>query len=637
MHTNMFLMYIKRTMEEVLEEHAARFVEEHSDELDICQGYRGPLSDFEYAGYELTSAELIFQEGLLFSLKVDMRLTIYADDSDGCREEYWPYISIWFDGNLETEPENWKFKKTTSFTKQRIDYQLDSDFLPMMKTGDLDKYSKLFLELYFKDALKVKHISEPAVKVDPFILANILKLNVLKHPITQDKSLYGQIYFDSALPDYCISEGESNYGEPVESGTIVYDPDVFFFQNIGNISNTIVHECVHWVFHRKAYVFAKKMNSLNLSHISCGIVGGTKDSFPKDIRDRMEWQANKLTPRILMPEVPFKTRAYEYIKRYELKEGGNECCKEIDIIEIVIEKLSEDYGVSKQSAKIRMMEIGIEAAAGAMIYLDNDHVAPYTYKKGSIKETQTFSLSYINAAIAWIMSPDLQGKTESGDYIFVDHHYIFNAPVYVSRDENGYLKLTDYARNHMDECCLVFDIAYNENHVPHWYPTEFLARQTKKTPSYCKYSGEVDKDKEREEKVKAQIAKKQSDDIMLQGINDDVNQSFTHLLKCCNMTIEGLSFEIRYNEKSIDNIKTGKSKATLKTAALICFGLHLSYTVSNAFMCCLGWPIESLKTEEAKTLRWALSSLAGESVEYVVSVLYGLGVTFKQWNDSTDM
>lgn len=63
----------------------------------------------------------------------------------------------------------------------------------------------------------------------------------------------------------------------------------------------------------------------------------------------LEWQAHRLAPRILMPKLMFKKQVLYYIN----DEQVNSCDE-------LLEKLSEFFGVSRQSAKYRILEVGLK-------------------------------------------------------------------------------------------------------------------------------------------------------------------------------------------------------------------------------------------------------------------------------------
>lgn len=121
--------------------------------------------------------------------------------------------------------------------------------------------------------------------------------------------------------------------------------------------------------------------------------------------------------------------------------------------------MEQDFDVSRQAAKIRLVELGFEEAIGTFNYVDGHYVKPHGFRKGSIKINQTFTLSAQDASVQRFSNLELREKTADGDYLFVDNHYVYNAPFYVGYDADGKLELTDYARAHMDECYLAFDMA----------------------------------------------------------------------------------------------------------------------------------------------------------------------------------
>ena len=151
---------------------------------------------------------------------------------------------------------------------------------------------------------------------------------------------------------------------------------------------------------------------------------------------------------------------------------------ENEVMEKVIMALERDFCVSKQAAKIRLVELVIEAAIGTYTYLDNHYVKPHTFRKGSLRINQTFSLSAQDAAVERFVNPELRQLTESGDYLFLDNHFVYNAPLYVEADEYGRLDLTDYARSHMDECCLIFDMRITSQVGADYHTACFLNRES---------------------------------------------------------------------------------------------------------------------------------------------------------------
>lgn len=166
------------------------------------------------------------------------------------------------------------------------------------------------------------------------------------------------------------------------------------------------------------------------------MVGGAASAVARSATEQMEKQANQLTPRIQMPAEPFKVKAKEYIARFIRESNARH---ENEVMEQVITALETAFGVSKQEAKIRLIELGFDAAIGTYTYLDGHYVKPHTFRKGALKVNQTFSISAQDAAVERFINQDLRQLTESGDYLFIDNHYVYNAPLFVHYDEDGRL------------------------------------------------------------------------------------------------------------------------------------------------------------------------------------------------------
>ena len=182
-----------------------------------------------------------------------------------------------------------------------------------------------FLKQHYPEALK------KPIAIEPVLLAEKMGLSVELRDITDDFSIFGQIYFHDTEADFYNPNTEEYETTSVKAKTIFVDPKAFFLRNLGAVNNTIVHECVHWDKHRKAFELERLYNS-SASKIKCQVAGGIKGD-DRDATDWMEWHANALAPRIQMPLGTFKTKAYEYIKQFAQEKAADM----IEIIEPVID------------------------------------------------------------------------------------------------------------------------------------------------------------------------------------------------------------------------------------------------------------------------------------------------------------
>ena len=186
---------------------------------------------------------------------------------------------------------------------------------------------------------------------------------------------------------------------------------------LGSVNNTIVHECVHWDKHKKAFALVRLYDS-SLSNIGCKVIGGVAENR-RDSVDWMEWQANALAPRIQMPITMFKKKVEQLISKYRREMKVYDM---IDIIEPIIDELVITFGVSRLAAKIRMLDAGYEEAAGAFIYVDNRYVKPHKPSNGCLERNKTFSISVRDAVVESKFNLELAAVLAEKEYIFVDSH-----------------------------------------------------------------------------------------------------------------------------------------------------------------------------------------------------------------------
>lgn len=322
---------------------------------------------------------------------------------------------------------------------------MDDSLVPIIPYDKLETIANEILQEYFPEALRVPMRGQAAVWLDPTVLVERMGLRIKSQRIRSDSSVFGQMYFDDTDTEMYDAETDEDAPIHIEGRTIVVDPQMYLLRNLGSINNTIIHECLHWHKPRKAFRLEQLFNE-TASYISCEVLGDASSGISNKSTHYMETQANQRAPRIQMPQTPFRAKANEYIATL-LRETDAQY--EMDVMEMVIDQLAVDFGVSRQAAKIRLVELGFDGAIGTFNYVDGQYVRLHGFRKGSIEAYQTFTISAQDTAIQRFSNPELREKTASGDYIFVENHFVYNAPLYVQYGVDGRLELTDYARSHI--------------------------------------------------------------------------------------------------------------------------------------------------------------------------------------------
>jgi hypothetical protein len=549
------------------------YVTENNDNLDL-RLYRVK----NIGGIELSDIEVKFVSvsdlpdmKIEFDVAVEAELEVresdyHYDESEICRQ----WFMLKCSGDLACNLDDLKISSVNIYTSKNKQAKPMSDSLvPLIQSEELEAVATDFLRRHYPEALKTP------MAVEPQKLAKNMGLNVIVKNITKDFSVFGQIYFHDCEAELYDEDSDEMVKTNVDARTIFVDPKAYFLRNLGAVNNTIVHECVHWDKHRKAFELERLYNS-SASKIKCQVVGGIKDNN-RDATDWMEWQANALAPRIQMPISTFKTKAFELIKQYKAQMGTSEL---IDVMEPVIDALASFFCVSRLAAKIRMIDAGYEEAIGTFTYIDGHYVKPHRFKKGVLQRNQTFSIGVIDAAIESIMNPQLRDIGEKGIYQYVDSHFVLNHPKYLTQDENGFTVLTNYALNHMDECCLVFDLSVKAGCREKYHSECFLNRDETSTIDFeIKYcNGYENSTKEKQNKYLEELMAENA--RMYDMLSNNYLDCLDKLKKWRKITFVQLSKKVLMDERQLRRIFKGASNGSLNALISICLAMHLPPEIS---------------------------------------------------------
>jgi hypothetical protein len=227
-----------------------------------------------------------------------------------------------------------------------------SDLVPRIRKASFDDVAEDFLARYCPYVL-YKPMAVPIER----IAVNCLNLTIINEWLTEDSSVLGQMCFTGGLAEIYDPFNDEYREIEVKAGTMIIDPDTVGWGSIGRKRNTIAHECFHWTKHRPYHIAARAIESKAAVAFRCP-TEGKKEYFKKEWSDEdwMEWQANGIAPRILMPRetvgITFERLMAE--SRYNnLVAAG---CMNTTMW--IVEKLADFYQVSKQSAEIRLKELG---------------------------------------------------------------------------------------------------------------------------------------------------------------------------------------------------------------------------------------------------------------------------------------
>lgn len=557
---------------------------------------------------------------IAFDVLLEAQFEISERDRHNDRfDEKTTWFKVSCTGDLEQELNDFTVTGICEYdAKSKRANPMDDALVPVIKKDQLEKEATDFLTRYYPEALK-----EP-LHVEPDTLAKRMKLKVTPVHITDDFSVFGQIHFVAGESRYYDSGSGAYVSVLVESGEIFMEPEAFFLRGLGSMNNTIIHECVHWDKHRKAFELERLYNN-EASQIKCQVVGGVKDVKRWAATNRMEWQANALTPRIQMPYTQTKVKAVELIQKYKHMMQTNET---IDIVEAVIDELAAFFVVSRAAAKIRLIDLGFEEAIGTFTYIDGRYVKPHGFKKGTLERNQTFSISASDAAIQSIVNPELHKEIQSGNFLFIDSHFCVNHPKYIAVGGDGVPSMTEYARLHADECCLIFDLAIKASSPgsgKDYYTECVLYRDSSSSIVFeAQYNGG---EKNKEITALAQVVKTYNKDLsaLMQNLPNSFKGALKELMIWSAVKVEGLAEQSGISPRTIQRMRNEDDyETTLETVIALCIGMKLPPEASYFLIDKSGFTLTH--SEKHMAYRFLLNGYYTHTVYECNDLLAGFGV-----------
>lgn len=370
----------------------------------------------------------------------------YHDHDRDEVDDIWLTVSC--SGLVGETLKNFKITHVDEFNKNKPRKPMDGELVPIIGKSQFNEIAEDILFKYYPEVL-----DKPS-PTDPLVLAERLGLLVEKHNLSSDNSIFGQIYFKTTKTKIF----DNNVEEEIEAkeNTIFYDEHAAFLFSVGSKNLTIAHEIVHAFLHREAFFFSNMYNK-DFSYISCESSGGIRGNVSEKTA-WMEAQANGIAPYLLMPEKTFLAKAKELFDLYKQVRDYSDR----GYISKIIDDLADFFHVTRYAAKKRLAECGYSIAIGAYNYVDDKYVRPYKFKKGSLNEGETFTLSEKDIYEKAYQNFELLKGFTSGKLAVVENHIVKNNSKYV-REENEKILLTDYALDHMDECCIKFKIESKNN------------------------------------------------------------------------------------------------------------------------------------------------------------------------------
>lgn len=229
--------------------------------------------------------------------------------------------------------------------------RLTDNLVPILQKSEFDDVATNFLVKYYPQAL-----TTPMMIPIEEIAVQTMKLQIKRFHLSEDLSVLGQVFFSAGSAEIYNKDTDEFVYEHVDKGTMFLDPDVATERNIGSERNTIAHECTHWHIHRSYHAVQIMAGGEKAVAFRCPTEPPSERLQAKwTNEDWMEWQANGIAPKILMPKDMFiqHVSVHDLYSKIKSERMGSL------YQDLLIEDLSDFFQVSKQSASIRLSELDL--------------------------------------------------------------------------------------------------------------------------------------------------------------------------------------------------------------------------------------------------------------------------------------
>ena len=281
-------------------------------------------------------------------------------------------------------------------------------------------------------------------------------------PAKLDDGVLGQIRFTPSRADiYDIRDMNKCFtDEPIPANVILINSE--YYKSHNNRYDDIIvaaHELVHWNLHRM-YFYISQLLDDNYQLMNCSskpIVFDDSMSLKDKAYWYAEWQANELAIRVAMPK-HLVEKAIEEYNNDESVHNPTDIPFSGRYYQNMIYKLSWDFNVPEVIVKERLRQLGYDYAEGTFVTVDDCTYKPFTFTQGTLKENETFVIDRENYERLLREDNTFAELIESKICVYTGYVICLNDTKYIKpywAGKNISFKLTDYGREHADECCLI--------------------------------------------------------------------------------------------------------------------------------------------------------------------------------------
>ena len=427
----------------------------------------------------------------------------------------------------------------------------------------------------------------------------------------EDNGIMGEYFFGFGTAEVYDLEKDRYVTGFLNPGSVVLNVEAC--ETDGMVSTTAAHEGTH---HRTGwyYYMLQRCHGREISSYLCKKYGAvdqkTQEKWsPVNI---LELHANKLPGYILIQTKPGKQKAKEFMASYGQM-------KPLEKTKRLVDDMANHFGTTKTMAARRLYDFGYTNVNGIIQYIDGRKVPVYL---SDLPSNKTYTINEKDAIKEYLSNPKFQKILDLGIFEYVEGHYCLRSSEYIARDQFGVKHLTYYAREHMSECCLVFEYKYDKGVVGLVGGVLHKGSGTTKTARYDTSSEKVLVTK-RGMELRRQIEQEMAEE---RALRYTYNIMTVNLMKQKHMTIGKLSEETGLSTDTIEAMRNNHEKVfKIESVVAVCIALHLLPEVSREYIDKA--PSKLIDTTNMGLYRYAINHWYEKSVAEVNRLLLECGST----------
>jgi len=432
----------------------------------------------------------------------------------------------------------------------RLNNPLDEFLVPILSKKDFESIAQKIFEGFYP------YKSNYPCRINTVSIAKAMGLDTKYVRLSKNGKVKSKLILDKRDTTVYDKDGNATKMQ-IDGPTILVDESL----EEEEAQNAVIHECVHAYLHNLFYElqsYYRKMVGRKMPEFNDYFYSKTQRSCLK----WMETQANAIPRFIQMPEEHTSEEILSYFEKLPGEPDWDDYRELIDLVKW-------RFGVSRNAAKKRIIELGWSEVRGVYVYNATRYVEDYDVEL-RFPDEYTYTLSFRHISDVFASCKAFAELVRSKKFIYLDGHVVVNSDKYIRREHGIAMGLTEYARHHMAECCLDFKRIYAEFDYSYTYGELHKDVLTEITAENRSFS------EEQRKKIRIAMYEITGENDKLNAPSDvnEFGKAVRFHMERCDVTSDQLADRSGMGVNTINKMRSGK-KVKLETVLAFCVALEL--------------------------------------------------------------